>query len=65
MLDKNFFPHILIIHRMTFKFEYIGKFKFILKNNSGDKVGSTDEKSRARKSHANVPLSETLHRISG
>jgi hypothetical protein len=54
---------------MTFKLEYLGKFKFILKKNSGsdsgDKAGSTDEKSRARKSHENIPLSETLHRNRG
>ncbi len=35
---------------MTFKFEYLSKFKFIFETNlgseSGDKVGSTDEKNQ-------------------
>jgi hypothetical protein len=35
---------------MTFKFEYLSKFKFILKKNLGlesrDKVGSIDEKNQ-------------------
>ncbi len=33
--QNNFFPCILIIRRMTFKFEYLGKFEFIFENNLG------------------------------
>ncbi len=46
--QKNSFQHILIIHRMTFKYEYIGEFEFILENNlgyaSGDHVRAFDGK---------------------
>ncbi len=31
--QNHFFPRILIIRGMTFKFEYLGEFKFIFKNN--------------------------------
>ncbi len=33
--QNNFFPCILVICGMTFKFEYLGEFKFIFKNNLG------------------------------
>ncbi len=46
---------------MTFKFEYLGEFEFILKNNleslSGDQKLAFDEKSECQKSRASVPLS--------
>jgi hypothetical protein len=32
---SNFFPRILIIRGMTFKFEYLGEFEFIFENNLG------------------------------
>jgi hypothetical protein len=51
--QKHFFLHILIILGMTFKFIYLSEFKFIFKTNlgseSGDKVGSTDEKNQRLK----------------
>ncbi len=31
--QNNFFLRILIIGRMTFRFEYLGEFDFILENN--------------------------------
>jgi hypothetical protein len=34
-LTKKNFPHILIIHGMTFKVECLGEFKFIFKNSPG------------------------------
>jgi hypothetical protein len=33
--QNNFFPRILIISGMTFKFEYLGEFEFIFENNLG------------------------------
>jgi hypothetical protein len=46
---------------MAFKFEYLGKFEFILKNILGKESGAQqhaiDEKNRSQKSHASVPLS--------
>jgi hypothetical protein len=33
--QNYFFPRILIIRGMTFKFEYLGEFEFIFKKNSG------------------------------
>jgi hypothetical protein len=43
---------------MPFKFEYLGEFKFIFKNNlgsgSGDQIVSSDEKIGGQKSHASV-----------
>jgi hypothetical protein len=33
--QNNFFLRILIIRGMTFKFEYLGEFEFIFKNNLG------------------------------
>ncbi len=33
--QNNFFPRILTIRGMTFKFEYLGEFKFIFENNLG------------------------------
>jgi hypothetical protein len=52
-LAKKFLLPILIIRGMTFRFEYPGKFKSIFKMNlgseSGDKVGSVDEKNQKSK----------------
>jgi hypothetical protein len=64
-LPTKFCSAILIIHGMTFKFEYLSKFKFIFKKNlgleSGDKVGSIDEKkSEVKKSCVGVSLRHTL-----
>ncbi len=33
--QNNFFPHILIIRGMTFRFEYLSEFEFIFENNLG------------------------------
>ncbi len=44
----------------TYLIEYLGEFKFIfetiLDSESGDQMGSFDEKNRHRKSHAGAPL---------
>jgi hypothetical protein len=37
---KKFFLYILMIHRRTFKFEYLGEFEFILENILGYETGS-------------------------
>jgi hypothetical protein len=46
---------------VTYLIEYLGEFEFIfetvLDNESGDQMGSFDEKKRHRKSHAWAPLS--------
>jgi hypothetical protein len=51
---KKLFPRILIKRGMTFKFEYLGKFKLIFENNlkyqSGDQEGVFEEKNKSRKS---------------
>ncbi len=45
---------------MTFEFEYLGEFEFILKNNlekeSGNQERAFDKKNGSRKSCASVPL---------
>jgi hypothetical protein len=49
---------------MSFKYEYFCKIDFLLETNlgykSGDRVGSFDEKTTGKKSHASVPLSGSL-----
>ncbi len=51
--QKNFFPRILILHGMTFEFEYLGEFKFIFKydlgKESGDQELAFHEKKRMSK----------------
>jgi hypothetical protein len=51
--QNNFFPRILIIRGMTFKFEYLGDFEFIFENDlgslSGDQELAFDEKKRMSK----------------
>jgi hypothetical protein len=40
--QNKFFPRILIIRGMTFKFEYLGEFEFIFKNNLGAWSGAQE-----------------------
>ncbi len=40
--QNNFIPRILIIRRMTFKFEYLGEFEFIFENNLGAWSGAQE-----------------------
>jgi hypothetical protein len=40
--QNNFFPHILIICGMTFKFEYLGEYEFIFENNLGAWSGAQE-----------------------
>jgi hypothetical protein len=51
--QNNFFPRILIIRGMTFKFEYLGEFEFIFENNLGAWSGAQefafDEKNQMSK----------------
>jgi hypothetical protein len=52
---------------MTFEFEYLGEFKFILENNlqkeSADQERAFDERKWKIKSRASVPLKIHLHEI--
>ncbi len=43
---KKLYPRILIIHRMTFECEYLGKLEYFQfeKSESEDQVGPVDEK---------------------
>ncbi len=62
--QNNFFPRILIIRGMTFKFEYLGEFEFIFENIleawSGAQDLAFDEKNECRKSRPSVPLRQVI-----
>ncbi len=58
---QKVFPRILIIRGMTFEYECLSEFAFILENNveeeSGDQELAFDnKKTECQKSHASVPL---------
>ncbi len=61
--QNDFFPRILIIRVMTFKFKYLDEFEFIFENNLGAWSGAQElafyEKNECRKSRASVPLKWT------
>jgi hypothetical protein len=65
--QNNFFPRILIIGGMTFKFEYLGEFEFIFEKIQGPGHGPRSlllmKKNEDRKSRASVPLRGQSHQI--
>jgi hypothetical protein len=65
--QNNFFPRILIIRGMTFKFEYLGEFEFIFEKHLGAwswaQELAFDEKNEGRKSRASVPLKVPMSEI--